>query len=118
MDTASESEVSIWRPPNVKLLWVRKLHGISIRRANRNSNHCLGGQLNACDRHFLRGDSIAELIRTFISKNFFNCRPNKLRLIQQTFLLIWMLIQNDESIADEIGCCFMTGIENKNAIVQ
>ncbi len=62
--------------------------------------------------------AVAELVRALIAQHLLHSRLDAVGVVDQPPLLLRMMRQRHEAIADQVGGGLMPGIEQEDAIVQ
>ena len=73
---------------------------------------------DAAELEPLRGDAVAELVRTFKSQDFLDLGLDHVRVFDQPFFLRRICRQRHQPVADQVGGGLVSGVEQEDAIVQ
>jgi len=94
------------------------LLGIAVGRADAKRYQSSGGQCHAAELDLRGGDAVAELVGAFKPQDFLDCALDQVRMFDQALLLRLVRRQRDQSVANQIGGGFVSGVEQKDAVVQ
>src|SRR5258706_15660765 len=103
---------------DIEAIRLRELFGIAIRRADAQRDGWALCDRSAADVGIDRSHTIAELVRAFEAQAFFYRAFDQRRLALQRGALVGPFAERHEPVADQLGGGLVTGIEDKDAVLQ
>jgi hypothetical protein len=118
MNTQAERQVSVRRAVDIEPIWIGKLRGVAVGRADTQVNITLGWNGDAVQHRVDRGATIAKLVRAFHAHEFLDRRVDELGVFRKLLLRIGVAQQEIDAIADEVSCGLVPRVEEEYAVVD